>query len=264
MTTPLLVCADDFGYSDAVDAGIATLVDRGRVSAASCLTASPRWPRAAVAARALVGRADLGLHLDLTEFSKLASLPALLVAGRLGVLSRRDARTRLRDQLDRFETTLGRAPDYVDGHQHVHQLPAVADVLIEELATRYATSPPWVRISLPPDTTLKSRIIASMGARRLAARLDAAGVRHTGRLLGSYDFSASPPYAERLDGWLRVARAGDALMVHPALHSTADDPLGAAREREFATLASEATGALLAALRITVARGDALPGRTMH
>lgn len=264
MTTPLLVCADDFGYSDAVDAGITALVDCGRVTATSCLTASPRWARAAAAARALAGRADLGLHLDLTEFAKLASLPALLVTGRLGVLSREGARTRLRDQLQRFEDSLGRAPDYVDGHQHVHQLPAVADVLVEELTARYPGSLPWVRISLPHDATLKSRIIASMGAGRLAVRLDAAGIRHSLRLLGIYDFSARPPYAERLADWLREARGGDALMVHPATGSTPSDPLGAAREREYATLASAETGALFAALQIVPSRGGTLGTRTLH
>ncbi|MET0292434.1 MAG: ChbG/HpnK family deacetylase [Steroidobacteraceae bacterium] len=258
MAIPLLICADDFGYSDAVDAGIAELVDAGRVTATSCLTASPRWSTATSAARQLDGRADLGLHFDLTEFDRLASLPKLLVGGRLGLLDPDVIRGKLRAQLDRFEEALGRGPDYVDGHQHVQQLPAVADALIEELEARYPAKRPWVRVSLPQDTSFKSRVIAAMGARRLADRLEEAGFRHTTRLLGIYDFSAEPPYARRLAAWLPDARVGDALMVHPARGVTTGDPLGAAREREFETLASTETGELLERLRLVPSRGDAL------
>jgi chitin disaccharide deacetylase len=261
VTLPLLVCADDFGYSAAVDAGISRLVVAGRVTATSCLTSAPRWPEACAAARELTDRADLGLHFDLTEFDRLGSLPRVLLAGRLGLLDRDLIRTKLRAQLDRFEATLGRAPDYLDGHQHVQQLPAVADVVLDELRSRYARRLPWVRISLPADRSVKSRIIASRGARRLATRLDAAGVRHTDRLLGIYDFSPAPPYAARLATWLREARPGDALMVHPAAAVSEGDPLGAARVREFETLSSEATGALLQELGVVPSRGEALRAR---
>ena len=258
MPTPLLICADDFGYAPAVDEGIAALVERGRVTATSCLTMSPRWSEAAVLARSLRGRADVGLHLDLTEYSRYASLPRLLVASRLGMLSSPALRERVVAQLSRFEDTLGAPPDYVDGHQHVHQFPAVARILVDELTRRYGHALPWVRISRPQEQDLKSRIIASTGADVLRRMLEAANVRHTSRLLGVYDFSAQPAWIDRAAAWLRDVRAGDALMVHPATRATSDDPLAEARVREFDALGSARFGDLLVAHELRLARGDSI------
>jgi len=258
VSTPLIICADDFGYADAVDAGIATLVAAGRVTATSCLTSSPRWREAAARARGLLSSADVGLHLDLTEFARVAALPRLLLAGRLGLLDRRVLRARCAEQLTRFEDALGAPPAYVDGHQHVHQLPAVARELIDELLRRYGDALPWMRISQPAGKDLKSRLIAATGAARLRRRLDAAGLRHNDRLLGIYDFGASPPWLERAAGWLRETRAGDALMVHPASAAVAGDPLSEARRREFDALGSPQFAALLDRHRVEPARGASL------
>jgi chitin disaccharide deacetylase len=256
--TPLIICADDFGYSPAVDAGIAQLIALGRLTATSCLTAAPRWPEAAVVARSLVGRADLGLHLDLVEFARLASLPRLLISARLGLLDRRSVREQIATQLSRFEDAVGAAPDYVDGHQHVHQPPLIATELLEELRQRYAGRLPWIRVSQPAGSSLKSRIIAATGARQLAASAARAGFRHTRRLLGSYDFGAEPPYEARLGAWVDEVREGDALMVHPANGETHGDVLGAARQREFTALASPTFAAQLARAGVVPARGTSL------
>jgi predicted glycoside hydrolase/deacetylase ChbG (UPF0249 family) len=256
--TPLLVCADDFGYSADVDAGIARLVEAGRVTAASCLTASSRWQDAARLARTLRPLADVGLHLDLTEFERLGSLPGVLLAGRAGLLDRKRVRAAIRSQLDAFEDGIGAPPDYVDGHQHVHQLPVVAAAVLEELGTRYLTRQPWVRVSWAPEKALKSRVITGLGAAALARACERRGLRHTRRLLGVYDFRASPSYAQRLATWLGAARGGDALMVHPAQRASPADPLGQARVREFTALLAPETAALFARAQVVAARGDSL------
>jgi predicted glycoside hydrolase/deacetylase ChbG (UPF0249 family) len=260
----VVITADDFGYCDAVDAGIATLVQQGRVTATSCLTSSPRWSSAAAVARGLHDQADLGLHLDLTEFARLASLPRLIADATLGRLDPSTLRTQIRSQLGAFEDAIGAPPDYIDGHQHVHQLRPVARVLIDEVLARYGRAGetrPWVRVSRPVAAGLKGRIIGGLGADSLERQLDAAGLRHTSRLLGVYDFSDAPSYESRLVAWLRMARDGDALMVHPASALDAADELGAARLREYTTLTSSATGALLAELGIRPVRGDTLHAR---
>lgn len=256
--TPLVICADDFGYDAAVDDGIGALVDAGRVTATSCLVLSPHWSEGAPRARALRGKADVGLHLDLTEFPQPASLPGLLVAGRLGLLRAARVRERVASQLSRFEDTVGAPPDYVDGHQHVHQLPAVARALVDELRRRYGNALPWMRVSQPAVQDLKGRIIAATGASGLRRRLDAAGIRHNARLLGIYDFGPSPPWLEHAAKWLHDARAGDALMVHPASGPVAGDPLADARQREFQALGSAEFQALLVRQGLAPARGSTL------
>jgi predicted glycoside hydrolase/deacetylase ChbG (UPF0249 family) len=55
----------------------------------------------------------------------------------------------LKNQLSKFEDLLGFAPDYIDGHQHVHQFLGIGSIVIQELLSRYQGSNiPWVRNTL--------------------------------------------------------------------------------------------------------------------
>ena len=59
-------------------------------------------------------------------------------------------RTEIAAQLDTFTQALGRAPAYIDGHQHVHQLPVVRTLLLEEIARRYPAAALWLRSTQSP------------------------------------------------------------------------------------------------------------------
>ncbi len=235
-----IVAADDFAYNAAVDDAIVTLIDAGVVTATSCLTASPRWPQAARRVDpALRQKADFGVHLDLTEFAPFTPHHALLVAGCysrvIGVAKLRDS---IQSQLQRFEDELRTAPDYIDGHRHVHQLPVVRDVLIELLATRYAGRLPWVRISRArADAGWKGRFISGLGSTGLATACRGAGVTTNSHLIGWYGLSGdAAAYQERVSAWLASAADRDVLMCHPASRLDAQDGIGAARVAEFEVL----------------------------
>jgi chitin disaccharide deacetylase len=235
-----IVAADDFAYNAAVDDAILALIDAGVVTATSCLTTSPRWPQAARRVDpGLRVKADFGVHLDLTEFAPFTAHHALLVAG---CYARLIDVARLRDsiqcQLQRFEDQLHSAPDYIDGHRHVHQLPVVRDVLIELLAKRYASRLPWVRISRArADAGWKGRFIGGLGSAGLAAACHGAGVTTSSHLIGWYGFEGgAAAYQERVSTWLARAVDGDVLMCHPASRLDALDRIGAARVAEFEVL----------------------------
>ena len=107
----LVVCADDFGQSAPVDAGILTLARAGRLTAVSCLSEAPDFARSAPALRD--SGADAGLHLDLTEGfggAAPAGLGALVARSYLGLLDRAALRRRIAAQLDAFERKLGPRP----------------------------------------------------------------------------------------------------------------------------------------------------------
>lgn len=258
---PLLLCADDFGMDDEVDDGILTLAQRGRLSAFSCMTLSPRWPAAARRLNpSLRKRVQIGLHLDFTAYGAHPEpLPRLIARALLHRLARRELRSAIGQQLDLFQQATGRAPDYVDGHQHVHQLPQIRDALLAELAARGAPMP-WLRVSRTPwRQGAKAAVIDALGAARLAARCRRAGIPHTDRLLGVYNFS--PDYAERLARWFghaagRPATEAVALMCHPAQPGgtpAPDDPIRAARYEEFAVLNGPLLPQLLARHELTLA-----------
>jgi predicted glycoside hydrolase/deacetylase ChbG (UPF0249 family) len=256
----LIVAADDFAQNDAVDEGIVSLIAAGRITAASCLAASPHWPKAAARLdREIRARADIGVHLDLTEFVRPAGgHVGLILACYAGTLDPRRLRVQIDAQLQRFEDALGTVPDYVDGHRHVHQLPRVRDALLAALLERYGSRLPWVRISRATgiDAGLKARIVSGLGAREMTARCQAFGLACNQRLLGFYDFAhVQSDHRLRLSHWLAQARTGDALMCHPAARAEAEDPIGIARESEFRAMLSPWWPEALAAAGIELTRG---------
>lgn len=266
----IIVSADDYAQSADIDAGILALIRADRISAASCLTLCPRWPVASQLFTADIRqRADIGLHLDFTQYADFRyRLPVLMLRSFARSLSTKKLKASIHAQLDSFEARLGTPPDYVDGHQHVHQLPQIRDTLLEILLSRYSGKLPWLRIARPPLADgVKGRVIAALGADQLASKAHAAGLRCTSQLLGVYAFDTDAThYKHKLEHWLAHAQASagvHALMCHPAVSSAsgntqADDTIYAARLLEFAVMASDAYPGLLSSHGLTLSRGSAL------
>lgn len=258
----LVVCIDDYALRPGVDEAVLTLAQQGRVSATSCMVGTPRWPHAAAALGALApGAIDIGLHLDFTESpldrSLRSGLGAFMARAYLAQLPSRRIVGEVRAQFDAFEDALGRAPDHVDGHQHVHQLPVVRDALLDELARRGWTHA-WLRGTRRPrgEPGTKPRVIAALGGTRLRARAERQGLPMSGHLLGVYGFDAdAQAYQCLLARWLRRAADGDVLMCHPGRAENAPgDPIAPARAVEYEVLASDAWPRLLAQAGVTVGR----------
>jgi len=261
----IAICGDDFGMNDAVDRGMVELAGAGRLGGVGCLTQGPSFARRA----GELGRLDveLGVHLDLADAVPGAgALPALVARCYLGAVDRERVRQALRAQFDAFERTFGRAPDYVDGHRHIHQLPQVRDSLFELLQRRYANDPPALRCTRPGVLAgtpwrhrAKAGVIAALGARPCAAAAAARGWTMNRRMLGVYDFRGGErTYLRLLQGWLRRAREGDLLLCHPAAFAQEGDALGAQRLAEFRVLASDALPLLLETYGLRIAGLKAL------
>ncbi|WP_418124812.1 ChbG/HpnK family deacetylase [Variovorax sp. 160MFSha2.1] len=248
----LCICADDFGMSAGINSAVLDLAEKGKISAASGMVRREAWLAGARLLRRLEpAEFDTGLHLDLTRPAHAGGPEP----GLGGLLARTYTRTifapglqaDIRDQLTRFEDAMGRAPAFVDGHRHVHQFPVVRELLVEEIARRYPSSPPWVRNTAPgwrhgPDS-LKARVIHTLGGARLAALAARRGIPTSSRLLGVYDFSGDMErHQQRLSEWLSACRTGDVLMCHPAAGIMPGDPHGGARLHEYTALRALALG----------------------
>lgn len=206
-------------------------------------------------------RIDIGLHLDLTEHPlrwPARGLTHLMAGALLGQLDAAALRVEVRAQLDAFEQALGRAPAFVDGHRHVHQLPVVRGVLLEELARRHAGRPrPWLRSTRAAgmrlsmnardwSRLLKAHTIVLLGSRGFDASALDLGFAQNHALLGVYDFQGGAPrYRCLLGGWLHAASHSDLLMCHPGLEGNADDPIANARAAEYEALADTAFDGML-------------------
>lgn len=129
----LIVNADDLGYTPLTSAGIFTARRDGIVTSASLMVRRPD-AEAAVARAAAEGFLDLGLHLDLGEWTCLGGRWRKLY----GVVPIEDpaaVRDECERQLERFQRLVGRPPTHLDSHQHVHRDDPVRPVA-REIATR--------------------------------------------------------------------------------------------------------------------------------
>ena len=152
----ILLCADDYALHPLVDDAVQQLTLAGRLSATSCMTTSPLWPQAAPALRELRPRLSVGLHFNLTEDHggqhDAQTLGTVLRQAYARQMPHDLMRKAWREQLDAFEQVMGTAPDFIDGHQHVHQLPGLRAAMQQELQARYAAREmPWVRSKHRPQ-----------------------------------------------------------------------------------------------------------------
>jgi predicted glycoside hydrolase/deacetylase ChbG (UPF0249 family) len=268
---PVGLCADDFGIAPGVDDGIAALAEAGRISAVSCIAVLPRWPAAARRLAPLVGHVEIGLHLTLTGLAPCGPMPRLAPDGRLPPLGRLgraafagrldgsavagEIAAEIARQFDAFAAALGHTPDFVDGHQHVHQFPGIREPVAAALAVHAGSA--WIRNTATTPGRLLRRGIAVPRAAFLAG-LGTAARRHWRRagLTGNADFagvrnfSESAPYRTLMRRFLADARPGLLVMCHPG---TADaelagrDPVTAPRAAELAYLGGPAFADDLAA-----------------
>lgn len=275
---PFLLCADDYGLSPGVNAAIRDLIAAGRLSATSVMSLCPHWAGEAAALKTVAGKADVGLHFTLTDQPPLGPMPRLAPDGRLpplgrlmrlaytGALDAEEVGAELGRQLAAFSAAWGGPPAYVDGHQHVHQLPVVREAIADALADLPGA---YVRLCREPIHAIlrrgisvpKTLLIDGLGGglARLAHRR---GIPSNDRFAGVYDFSGRVPFGTLLDRFLDEPRGRTLVMVHPGIP---DDELRKAdslveqRLVEYDYLRGPEFTALLARRGLRLARFAELP-----
>ena len=252
----LILNADDFAFNAAVSRGIVALTQKGRLTATSAMTLSPRWATDAPALAELRSQIDVGLHLDWTSpFAINAGhgrgLKRTLLSAVLGGFDQTTARVVIEKQLDAFEQVWKASPSHIDGHQHVHQFKGIRDALVDIMAKRYNGLPsdekPYLRVSKGASGWLdvKANVIAALNSdaiKNIAIKKDITLARG---LFGIYNFAGSEAdFGTLMSQWLSAAPDHTIIMCHPAKGELdsfdEDDGIAAARQREFNYLTSEA------------------------
>ena len=269
------LCADDYGLAEGVNRAIRDLISHGRLNATSVMVVGPAIGRAEVAAlqeaAANSPRCAIGLHVTLTApFRPLTMhfrptdgglflpFPNLLRAGLLRRLDPEMIEDEVLAQLAAFRELFGRAPDFVDGHQHAQLFPQVRNGFLR--AVKQAAPDAWVRQGgrLKPLAGLlgapKAAVLDILSAqfRKRAAR---AGIAFNPAFAGAYDFSKAPDFGMLMGEFLAGLPDGGLVMCHPGfVDETLEslDPLTTQREAEHAYLASDRFAALLSANKVTL------------
>ncbi|XP_071789594.1 carbohydrate deacetylase-like [Asterias amurensis] len=141
----LIINADDFGHCIGRNQGIVECYKKGLISSAT-LMVNGRATKDAVKQAKELG-IPLGLHLNLTEGSvtnrgrcdSLVDESTGCLRGKLGfrkalasgVINKDELKNEITAQFSYYQELTGHAPTHVDGHQHVHILPGLREILTD-------------------------------------------------------------------------------------------------------------------------------------
>jgi len=192
----LIVNADDLGWTEGVNHGIAEAFRNGIVTSTSLLANGAAFAGGVEIARGAPGL-GVGVHLNLSDGAPLAereTVTSLLndngefAGGAESLLLRRARRELLLDEVEReWDAQIqkvrdaGMEPTHLDGHRHVHMLPGLFEIALR-LAKRHGIGA--IRVSLE-DSNLRAALAS--GSRRNAGVVMKQGVQARGLKLLARD-----------------------------------------------------------------------------
>jgi len=263
------LCADDYGISLSVNTAIRDLVARGHLNATSVMVTAPSFCRSeAIALSALntvSPRVAIGLHLTLTApFRPLSTnfkpvsegiflpLAAMFLYGVLHRFEHDALTAEIAAQMQAFREAFGRAPDFVDGHHHVHLFPQIGAALLDVVRTSVPTA--WLRQcgrTAPLAARLADRkgLFLDLLSHRFRRHAAAGGLRTNPGFAGTYDFAEKTDFAAVFPRFLEGLPDGGVVMCHPGFVDAELrrlDPLTTLREQEYAYFAGETFPVVLA------------------
>jgi chitin disaccharide deacetylase len=269
------LCADDYGLSPGVNHAIRDLIGRGRLNATSAMMVGPAIGRDEVSAlqatAASRSRCAIGLHATLTapfrpltmhfqpiDGGMFLGFAKLLRAGLLRRLDPEIIHAELIVQLTAFNEMFGRAPDFVDGHQHVQLFPQVRDAFLT--AVKQAAPNAWVRQGgrrqpLARRLGTPKALLLDVLSAQFRKRASRANMTFNPGFDGAYDFSRQPDFSVLMRQFLDGLPEDGVIMCHPGFVDdilVSLDPLTVQREHEHAFLGGEDFPRLLAANNVTL------------
>lgn len=255
----IILCADDYGQNRAISQAIIDLLKNRRLTATSCMVTGSDWPLYASWLLPYKNQVDIGLHFNLTEGSGLGfmPLPNLLLKSFLRRLNKKMLKAELNAQLDQFTNAMGMVPDFIDGHQHVHQFPQIRDVLLEVYEERLRETGCYIRCIDDPKSlwnvkSLKKLILQWSGAGAFKKQLIKRKIPHNQSFSGVYSFDVDQ-YETIFEVFLEEVQQGGLIMCHPGLEDS-EDVLHGSRFREYAFFKSKEYLKLLRDVEVKVVR----------
>jgi len=255
----VILCADDYGLNAAISQGIINLLQRQRLSAVSCLTTTASWQEHAAWLKPFQGQAAVGLHFNLTEGQALSpafierygasffQLPRLIIHAFLRRLEVAVLEQECQAQLDRFVADLGCWPDFIDGHQHIQQLPQVREAVLRVYERSLRNRKAYLRSvskavpSRGVGGKIKQAIIYCCGSLGFQRLLEKRTIPHNTAFAGIYSFKEVGAYPQMFPRFLKNIRNHGLIMCHPGLNPGEDcaDTIARARFQEYCYLSSE-------------------------
>lgn len=250
MPSNITLCADDFGLSKGISESIVLLAQKKRLNAVSCMVNGVAFKTHAAQLLSEKEHVQIGLHFHLTELPCLSTpqksgfkLSTLLLLTHLRLISIAWLRQEFEAQLDLFIHIMGRMPDFIDGHQHVHQFPQVRQAMLLVYEARLRQYNTYVRCTYPAIAQgpyrRKAAILAWTGGRGLKKLLVQNNIPHNELFAGIYDFAPNTDYQRLFRQWVSSASEKTLIMCHPGTNDVLNDAIAHARSVEMAYFLSD-------------------------
>ena len=236
----MIICADDFGMSEAINRAVLDLVAESKLTAVSCAVSHPSCRAQSV--RQLVKCAqnvDVGLHLVLTSEGR----PSATTCGSLATdgkfhdfgtllrrsytrrLNKRAVRAEITAQYQRFEAMAERPPHFIDGHLHVHQFPVIREALLDLVCELPPSRRPYVRNThmslgqaMRAGASLPKTLLIGTPGRTFRRRVTRCGVATNTGFAGVYNYRPAGKSFKIFAVFLKsLSGPNDMLVVHPGL-----------------------------------------------
>ncbi|NDH08907.1 MAG: ChbG/HpnK family deacetylase [Gammaproteobacteria bacterium] len=217
----IILCADDFGQNASISKAIIHLCQQGRLNAVSCMVNGEAFISHILDLKAT--NVPLGLHLNLTHGKALVSgeahfpLSALLQAVYISKrLKSADFYGEIHAQIKAFKQVTGQYPKFIDGHQHVHQLPMIRDALIQ--AVDACGFKPWFRTTyaqINQVQSLKGLALYFLGGKAFAKKIKQSHFETCAGFAGEYPLHRPGKYPARFQSFLKQIPDGGLIMCHP-------------------------------------------------
>lgn len=236
MTVPrkIIINADDIGMHPTIDAAALLLAEHGVVTSASVMALAKPDKFAINAFKEL--KTDLGLHLDFTSdianarYKTSRDISVMIMSTYCRLTDMAKLRSIIRDQFDRFCDVTGHEPRFVDGHEHVQQLPMVRTALADVLKERNLVRKIYFRNPISRRWRgSKAALIGMLGAAVMEKQMRALGCLCNTDFFGVYDFRKEVDLGALWHQWLSSLSGDGALaMCHPAAgnHQSLGDTQG--------------------------------------
>jgi chitin disaccharide deacetylase len=253
--TYLIVNADDYNTDSRRNRGILQAARDGLVSSVSAIANLPGEDGALAELKQVMGT-RIGIHLNLTSGRPLVSGLKTLTNEAGFFYDRQTAwRKALRRAFDAKEVeeefaaqierllASGIAPDHIDGNNHLHVFPGIAQAAAL-LARRYGITA--IRLPLEPFSPLRQllqrgavkKFCIGLLSRRARPLFAGCGLRFTNHFAG-IQFPDTAQAASLKAFLARVPEGTTELMCHPGFENRAENPFSTVeREQELAALTS--------------------------
>ena len=249
----IILCADDFGQNQGISEGILNLASQGRISAISCMVNATAWQQQCASLRKY-DEIGVGLHLNFTHGEPLSvewqrevgdffpSLSALIFK----TIPSKVICAEIEAQIGQFKQDISVWPEFIDGHQHVHQLPLMSECLMQVVQS--LDFKPWYRTTYGiqqvlhhPFSSIKQWVLCALGGARWAHRLKVMNHACNQDFSGDYRFSGMPNYQHLMQSFLSRIQTNGLIMCHPGVEDAEDveDPISSYRTQEYDYLMSD-------------------------